>query len=313
MSAQHIPVLKNEILSQLVLPVIENATEPVKILDCTLGGGGHVAATLELLEQHKLTGYQIICFDRDINAINQAQIKFKDEIAQAKVKLIHSRFSNAQNQIQKNQADIILADLGFSSDQLDDPQRGLSFMHSGPLDMRLDPSESDTAFDLLQQISLSDLEMILQEYGEERFTKRIAKRIIEARNQGELPNNTKEFAELIVRSVPPKFRHGRIHAATRTFQAIRIALNEELQELDALLESAILLLKPEGRLGVISFHSGEDRRVKQAFRKVNKKGYQVITKKPITASEDEIKLNSRSRSAKLRILERVNEAKNDKS
>jgi 16S rRNA (cytosine1402-N4)-methyltransferase len=194
-------------------------------------------------------------------------------------------------------------DLGFSSDQLEDPERGLSFQWEGPLDMRLDATRGVSVHSFLQKVTQGELEKILSELGEERFSRKIAAAIIQARRDRQLPGTTKAFADLVVHAIPPAARHAqRIHSATRTFQALRIHVNEELKELDRLLERVIIGVKPGGRVAILSFHSLEDRKVKVAF-----KGelFEPLTKKPIEADEQEIKINPRSRSAKLRIAERV--------
>jgi 16S rRNA (cytosine1402-N4)-methyltransferase len=197
----------------------------------------------------------------------------------------------------------LMADLGFSSDQMDDPSRGLSFQGSGPLDMRLDTSQGQTLKDYLHQVTEAELADVIQEYGEERFARRIAGAIIQARRDKNLPQSTQDLSNLIVRAIPPGARHGRIHAATRTFQALRISVNQEMEELDCLLKDVILSLGIGGRVAILSFHSLEDRKVKQAFRGMPQ--FEPLTKKPIEASEDEVAANPRSRSAKLRIAERV--------
>jgi 16S rRNA (cytosine1402-N4)-methyltransferase len=201
----------------------------------------------------------------------------------------------------------LMADLGFSSDQIDDPERGLSFLHEGPLDMRLDPSRGVTAREFLAQSNERDIEEVLREYGEERFSKRIASAIFLAKRESRLPETTKELAELVSRAVPPPARHGKIHAATRTFQGLRIQVNEELKELEYLLTRVILKIQPGGRAAILSFHSLEDRQVKHAFKPqgVAEHPFQPVTKKPIEADEDELRANPRARSAKLRIAERI--------
>jgi 16S rRNA (cytosine1402-N4)-methyltransferase len=200
----------------------------------------------------------------------------------------------------------LIADLGYSSDQLEDPARGLSFMTDGPLDMRLDPSDGMSARDWLQKAKQTEIETVLRDYGEERFAGRIARRIVERRLAGELPSTTLELAQLIESSVPGK--RGKIHPATRSFQAIRIRVNDELGELETLLDRATLGLKVGGRLGIISFHSLEDRIVKRRLGdRVSLGTFNWLSKKPILPSEEEVAENSRSRSAKLRIAEKKGE------
>jgi 16S rRNA (cytosine1402-N4)-methyltransferase len=194
-------------------------------------------------------------------------------------------------------ADGVLADLGICSDQLDDPERGLSFQQEGPLDMRLDTSQGETAAQLLARLDQRELADLIYEYGEERYSRRIAKRIIEERKKEPI-RTTDQLAELVRRCVPRSKGHG-IDPATRTFQALRIAVNDELAALDGLLRKLPAIVKPGGRVGVISFHSLEDRRVKQTFR--DSTIWELKTKKPVQASDAEIRNNPRSRSAKLRV------------
>jgi 16S rRNA (cytosine1402-N4)-methyltransferase len=201
-------------------------------------------------------------------------------------------------------ADGVLADLGISSDQLDDPARGLTFQHDGPLDMRMDTASGASAADLVARLSERELADLIYEYGEERYSRRIAKRIVESRRDEPI-RTTGQLAELVRKCVPREKRsHGKgIDPATRTFQALRIAVNDELAALDALLAKLPRLVRPGGRVGIISFHSLEDRRVKQAFRDADV--WQVLTKKPVQAGDEELRNNPRSRSAKLRVAIRI--------
>ncbi len=288
-----------------MVEAFEKHRERAYMIDCTLGGGGHTRGLLEKLPPQ----HAVISIDQDPEAIARAQTNFQNEIKSGRLHLIHSRFG----EITKEDLDAItqgapilglMADLGFSSDQLDDPERGLSFLKDGPLDMRLDPTQGVSARDYLYRVSESELVEILQEYGEERFSKRIAATIVAARRADGIPKTTLGLAQMITNAVPPPARHGRIHAATRTFQALRIAVNEELQELDRLLGHVILNVQVGGRVAILSFHSLEDRKVKNAFRSRDG-NFEALTKKPIEPDEEEIRLNSRSRSAKLRIAERV--------
>jgi 16S rRNA (cytosine1402-N4)-methyltransferase len=187
---------------------------------------------------------------------------------------------------------------------MDDPSRGLSFQAEGPLDMRMDPERGISCREYLFRVSEAELEQVLREFGEERFARRIASAIMQSRREKRLPSTTKELAELVVRAIPPAARHGRIHAATRTFQALRIVVNEELNELDCLLNRVILKLKTGGRVAILSFHSLEDRKVKHAFRGKDVP-FEPLTKKPIEADEVEVRMNPRSRSAKLRVATRI--------
>jgi 16S rRNA (cytosine1402-N4)-methyltransferase len=197
--------------------------------------------------------------------------------------------------------DGIIADLGVNSHQLDTPDRGFSFRHSAPLDMRMNPGDPLDAAEIVNTWDEKQLADLFYIYGEERFSRRIARRIVEKRPF----RTTDQLANAIAASVPGKYRHGRIHPATRSFQALRIAVNGELDALDTLLEKAPGWLKPGGRVGIISFHSLEDRRVKHGFR--NSPELQVLTKKPVEPQPDEIARNPRARSAKLRFAMRVSE------
>lgn len=305
----HIPILVEPIVSSLLEPFqkLPPQAEPHYLLDCTLGGGGHCASFLEAFSSHpELQKHRILALDQDPEAIRKAETRFQKEIAADKLRIFHQRFGEAEEILKSYPVLGILADLGFSSDQLENATRGLSFQSEGPLDMRLDPTQGISCQELLQTLSQPELEKILEEYGEERFSKRIASAVVWHRMRGHLPATPKELAELVIRALPPKARHGRIHAATRTFQALRIAVNSELTELDHLLDHVILRVKPGGRIAIISFHSLEDRKVKMKFK--DQKNFLALTRKPIQADEDEIRRNPRSRSAKLRIAERLDTA-----
>lgn len=298
----HIPIL--------VEPIVKALTErlqgfpPGYIVDCTLGGGGHTAALLDALKADpSLERHRVLAIDRDGDAIGRARESFAKELEAGRLELGHSCFGEADRFFDGRQIVGLVADLGFSSDQLGDPDRGLSFQADGPLDMRLDRSRGRTAMDYLHRVTEKELEEVLRELGEERFSRRIAGALIERRRAGVPPRTARELAELVVRAVPPTARHGRIHAATRVFQALRIVVNDELKELDSLLGHVILKVRPGGRIAIISFHSLEDRRVKRAFRATP--GLAPLTRKPIEADEAEISRNPRSRSAKLRIAERA--------
>lgn len=312
MSTVHVSILLKPIVEALIEPfwALPEGCEPHAIVDCTLGGGGHTADLLQVLAANPNTAkHRVIALDQDASAIERAQERFSPEIKAGRLQIFHSRFAQIEEVASRAGYPVlgILADLGFSSDQLEDSDRGLSFMREGPLDMRLDPSRGFSALEFLQKVSERELEKILNELGEERFSKRIAGAIIQARRKRQLPDTTTELSKLVVQAVPPPARHGRIHAATRTFQALRIHVNEELKELDQLLSHGILLLKPGGRIAMISFHSLEDRRVKLALRE--SPSIQALTKKPIEPDEAEIRSNPRARSAKLRIAEKLNESK----
>ncbi|MEO1147554.1 MAG: 16S rRNA (cytosine(1402)-N(4))-methyltransferase RsmH [Cyanobacteria bacterium J06638_22] len=280
----HIPVLLDVVLEGL-------AIQPQgRYLDATVGGGGHSRRILE-----SAPGVQVVGLDQDARAIAAAQqnlAEFGDRI-----QFHHTNFSDFDPQ--EETFDGILADLGVSSAQFDQAERGFSFRQTAPLDMRMDKRQSLTAADLVNHGDEVELANLFYTYGEERLSRRIARRIVEQRPF----QTTTELAEAIAYSVPKKYRYGRIHPATRVFQALRIAVNQELDVLDQFLEKAPTWLKPNGRLVIISFHSLEDRKVKQAFRDCPE--LSIITKKPITADVAEMAQNSRSRSAKLRIASRL--------
>jgi 16S rRNA (cytosine1402-N4)-methyltransferase len=203
----------------------------------------------------------------------------------------------------------VLFDLGVSSPQLDDPARGFSFMQDGPLDMRMDQGAGETAADLVNSREEQELADIIFQYGEERYSRRIARAIVRERNRGPI-QTTGVLASLVAGAVPPAYRHGRIHCATRTFQALRIAVNRELERLEPSLRDAVDVLAPRGRICVISFHSLEDRIVKHTFRSLAQgpaARLALLTKKPILSSEQECRENPRARSAKLRVAERLPE------
>jgi 16S rRNA (cytosine1402-N4)-methyltransferase len=300
----HVPILLEPIVKGLTEPLTRLAPDaPAEwIVDCTLGGGGHTGALLErLAADPALARHRVLSVDQDEQALARARERFAAELADGRLELRHSRFGEID--LSDRVVAGLMADLGFSSDQLEDAERGLSFQSDGPLDMRLDRSRGLSAREWIGQASETDLKEALSEYGEERFSGRIASAIKRAHAQSPLAT-TRQLAEVIERAVPPEARHGRIHAATRTFQALRIVVNEELNELDALLGRVILSVRPGGRVAILSFHSLEDRKVKQAFKRRGGP-FDPLSKKPVEADEEEIRRNPRSRSAKLRIAERV--------
>ena len=306
MSTLHVPILVEPILKALIEPflMLPKEAEPHWLIDCTLGGGGHCAAFLNAFSSRPdLAKHRVLALDQDVQAVKRAELRFHDEILNGRLELHQGRFSEAEELIRNRPVLGMMADLGFSSDQLEDPARGLSFQSQGPLDMRLDPTRGMSCLEFLRRISEIDLEVLLRDLGEERFSRRIASAIISRRRQGQLPSTTRELVETVVKALPAYARHGRIHVATRTFQALRIAVNEELTELDCLLDRVILGVKPGARVAILSFHSLEDRRVKSKFKETE--FFHALTKKPIQANDEEQRLNPRSRSAKLRIAERM--------
>ncbi len=279
----HVPVLSRELIQGL-------AVRPSgHYLDATVGGGGHTQLILEAAPD-----VQVTAVDRDEEAIAAAKILLAPY---GDVQFVLSNFASYEPD---NLAfDGIIADLGVSSYHLDAAQRGFSFRHSAPLDMRMDKRQSLTAAEAINSWDEKQLADIFFKYGEERLSRRIARRIVEQRPF----HTTTQLAEAIAACVPRQYRYGRIHPATRVFQALRIVVNEELTSLETFLLRAPNWLKPGGRIGIISFHSLEDRLVKHGLR--NSPLLQVLTKKPITPQADELEQNPRSRSAKLRIAERL--------
>jgi 16S rRNA (cytosine1402-N4)-methyltransferase len=263
-------------------------------VDCTVGAGGHARLIAEKLGE---TG-RLIGLDQDPTMLDIARSRLSGFPAT----LVHANFDQLAGVLANlgiAAVDGVLADLGFCSDQLEQVSRGLSFREDGPLDMRLDPTSGETAADLLSHLSEAALTDVFWEYGEERYSRRIARKIVEQRQTKPLAT-TAELAGLVRSCVP---RSGRIDPATRVFQALRVAVNDELGALDRLLAALPRVVKPGGRAGIISFHSLEDRRVKQAFR--NPDVWKPSTKKPVEAGEEEVARNPRARSAKLRVAVRI--------
>lgn len=325
MTNGHIPVLQTEVLTALNLKPNQN------IVDCTLGAGGHAKAILQQIGPHG----HLLGLDQDptaivlaterlapyVNQVTVVNINF-DQLSQA---IISPPYSTSQP---FGPIHGILADLGVSSMQLDQPERGFSFQQSGPLDMRLGPDILESAADLINHLAEEDLANIIYRYGEERQSRRIARAIVQARPL----HTTLDLAEVVLKATTGsrrssgrtgrRHRGAKIHPATRTFQAIRIAVNDELGALERLLPQAINLLAPGGRLAIISFHSLEDRIVKHFFRqqaglntnteapslRLERKPdptIKIITKKPIVAVDPEKSTNPRARSAKLRVVEKI--------
>jgi 16S rRNA (cytosine1402-N4)-methyltransferase len=282
----HVPVLSREVMENLAI------RPGGHYLDATVGGGGHSRLILEAAPDVRLTA-----IDQDADALAAAQQKLAE--FGERVQFVHSNF--AAYKYTPNTFDGILADLGVSSYHLDQPERGFSFRHTADLDMRMNQQQSLTAADVINEWDEQELADIFFKYGEERLSRRIARRIVERRPF----HTTTELAEAIAYAVPPKYRYGRINPATRVFQALRIVVNDELKSLETFLEQASPAIVPGGRIAIISFHSLEDRPVKHYLR--NSPILQVLTKKPITASEDELANNPRSRSAKLRVAQRREE------
>jgi 16S rRNA (cytosine1402-N4)-methyltransferase len=292
----HQPVLLDEILKSF--PIKKEGI----IVDATIGLGGHSWAILA----NSPPGLKIIGIDLDAHALKIAWDRLK--VYKDRLTLFQENFRNLDSVLKNlniNKIDGLLFDLGVSSLQLDTPERGFSFQSEAKLDMRFDTREETTAADLVNSLKLDELEYILREFGEERFAARIAKSIIEYRKKEPI-STTGQLVKIIFKSLSPKRHYQKIHPATRTFQALRIYLNQELVALKEAVEKGIFFLNSGGRIGVISFHSGEDRVVKQLFRKfAQEKVLKIINKKPLSPQEQEISLNPRSRSAKLRLAERL--------
>lgn len=285
-------------------------------VDCTLGGAGHSKEIVKRLSENG----RLICFDQDMTAIEVAKERLADHLAQ--ITFIHANFRDLKKELEKigvTEVDGILYDLGVSSPQLDTPERGFSYHHDAPLDMRMNMEEKLTAYDVVNHWAYEDLVRIFYRYGEERFSKGIARKIEAARNEAPI-ETTAELAELVKSGIPAATRRTGGHPARRVFQAVRIAVNDELGAAEDSLTDALTLLKPGGRISVITFHSLEDRLCKEIFKEVSsfpdlprnlpvvpegmEPKFKLITRKPIIPTKEEIEENKRARSAKLRIAEK---------
>jgi 16S rRNA (cytosine1402-N4)-methyltransferase len=292
---RHVPVLLKQAIEFL------NLRAGAVIADCTLGMAGHASQIARLIGP---AGH-LIGFDRDPEAMELAKVRLArvaNELGSAapRITLVGEAFSSIAEHAEPASLDGILADFGVSSLQLDEARRGFSFMADGNLDMRMDPRRGPTAEQVVNEASERELADLIYEYGEERRSRRIARAIVRGR-----PVTTTGQLARIVAAAAPAMKQERIHPATRTFQALRIFVNRELNEIQTLLEAAPALLKPSGRLVVISFHSLEDRIVKDSLREgARQEIWDVLTKKPVTPGEDEMEHNPRSRSAKLRAAQR---------
>jgi len=297
---RHVPVLFQPAIDFL------NVRAGGTFLDCTLGLAGHAEGVARLLgpEGH------LIGFDRDPEAMELAKVRLarvSDELGNQapRITFVGEAFSTVAEHVKPASLDGLLADFGVSSLQFDEAHRGFSFQADGPLDMRMDTRRGPTAAQVVNEENEHELANLIYEYGEERRSRRIARAIVRGR-----PLTTTGELARIVASAAPAMKQERIHPATRTFQALRIFVNRELDEIRALLEAAPGLLKPSGRLVVISFHSLEDRIAKDSLREGAQKGiWEILTKKPVIAGEDEIDRNPRSRSAKLRAAERTKDSR----
>ena len=301
MESKHRTVLLNEAIDGL------NLTNKSVVIDATFGGGGH---SLEICK--RFPGVKIVALDQDQGTLERGRVKFQD--LNCDITFVNENFRNLLN----FRPDGIIFDLGLSSDQLENSGRGFSFMKSEPLlmTMKENPSPEDiTAFDVVNTWSEKSLADIIYGYGEEKFSRRIARGIVEARKRSKI-KTTFDLVKIIEESVPARFakasarraiyQRGKIHYATRTFQAIRIAVNDELGALSLGLEKGFNALRAGGRMAVISFHSLEDRITKRFFKDKEKQGTaRLLNKKPIVAGKEELKNNPRARSAKLRIIQKI--------
>ena len=310
MEFKHVTVLLNE-----AVDILDIKPEGIYV-DGTLGGAGH---SLEIVK--KLTSGKLICFDQDINAIFAAKEKLKDFMD--KTILVHSNFENLREELNKlgiESIDGFLVDLGVSSHQLDVPERGFSYMQDAPLDMRMDNNAELSAYDVVNTYSEAELKRVIKDYGEENWSARIAKLIVERRATMPI-RTTFELVDAIKAAIPKKMRDEKQHPAKRTFQAIRIEVNRELDVIEKTLLAAVDMMNEGGVLAVITFHSLEDRIVKNVFKKLqysctcppefpvcicnSKQVVEIITRKPILPSENEVEMNPRSRSAKLRAARKL--------
>lgn len=309
---EHDTVLLNETVDGL------NIKPDGIYVDCTLGGAGHTSLILSQLNDKG----HLYSFDQDMTAIDNAEKLLHEDVEKGKLTFIHSNFRHIKNELLSHNVttvDGILYDLGVSSPQLDVTERGFSYHNDARLDMRMDQSQDLTAHDIVNTWEYSDLVRIFFRYGEEKFSKQIA-RVIEAARKNKSIDTTQELVDLIKEAIPAPARRKGGHPAKRVFQALRIAVNDELGSLEDSLESAVDLLELKGRISIITFHSLEDRIVKQLFKSYSSlpelpRGLPIIpdhqqpvlklvNRKPITPSEEELEANNRARSAKLRIAEK---------
>jgi 16S rRNA (cytosine1402-N4)-methyltransferase len=305
----HIPVLQKELIKYL------SPKEGGTYVDCTGGGGGHSELVLNAIKDDG----KLIILDRDEDAVK----RLKEKFPQKNVVIIHENFANIDNVLENlniSQVDGLYADFGTSSFQLIDPSRGFSFLKSGPLDMRMDKSTELNAYTVVNTFPEETIANIIRKYGEELFAKKIAKEIVKNRAISKI-NTTRELADIIFNAVPRKFHKPKVHPATKAFQAIRIFINKELEAIESLLKKIEKIIKKGGRVVFISFHSLEDRLVKDMLNFYAKdcicdkktpvctcgkvKSFNILTKKPVTVTEEELKANKLSRSAKLRAAEKI--------
>ena len=298
MSKFHTPVMLNEVLSYL------NLSRGKIIVDATIGTGGHSKAILERITP----GGKLIGIDRDEESLDVSQQRLRD--FSGSYELVHGNFIDIDT-ILKNlnikKVDGMLFDLGISSFQLEDPKRGFSFQNEGPLDMLLDRTSYISAYDLVNNLNEEEISSLLWTFGQERWHNRIARILVNEREKQPIAT-TSQLSNIVLKAIPYRYRHRyyRIHPATRTFQAVRIAVNRELETLEQAINKTVEYLNPKARVCVISFHSLEDRLVKLSFRRFASEGLaNILTPKPLGPAEDEIEVNPSSRSAKLRVMKRL--------
>lgn len=294
--AYHYPVMYREVL-RLLEPEIRQV-----VVDCTVGVGSHASRFLDSMDNNA----SFVGIDRDQESLDLARLCL--EPLKKRFTLVRDNFANLDRILEKlniEKVDALLFDLGISTYQLSNSSRGFSFLKEGPLDMRMDKDSFLSAYDLVNNLSEIELENIFKKFGEERYSRRVAHSLVEAR-KNEPISTTIQLADLIINCVPGDFHWKKNHPATRIFQALRIAVNRELEALRTALIQAISHLKPGGRVGVISFHSLEDRIVKHTYKDFFSKGMiKIITKKPLVPTEEEKNENPASRSAKLRVAEKI--------
>ena len=279
------------------------------IADLTFGGGGHSKLMIDCVRPKKVIGV-----DQDDQALNNGQIKYQEDIEASRLELLKMNFSEFPRYWRDNYSSNekllgAILYLGVSSHQFDNAMRGFSFQHNGPLDMRMNSTNESipTAADIINSYTVDQLEQVFRDYGEEKFSKRIAEAIVDQRSHENL-TTTKQLEEVVFHCYPKKWRYGRTHPATRVFQALRIEVNSELKVIENVLPDLLENLAVGGRVFVISFHSLEDRIVKNVFRDISrarKQEFKLLTKRPLVPTEQEMNENRRSRSAKLRMIERI--------
>lgn len=293
----HVPVLLQEVIAGLDL------RDGLTVVDGTLDGGGHARAIIPRI----MPGGTFVGIDWDAAMVNATRAALEKEFPsqRAALRCIHANYAQLPDLISAGtlpRPDRVLLDLGFSSHQIDDPERGMSFQAEGPLDMRYDRTQGPSAADIINGATAKELADVLWQYGEERFSRRIAQAIVDARRRERI-ETTGGLSAVVAQAVPGFYRRGKINPATKTFQALRIAVNRELDNVTAFLDALPALLAPGGRAAIISFHSLEDRLVKNYFRRYAQEGRGTLaSKKPVIPSRQEARDNPRSRSAKLRIL-----------